>query len=145
MWGGLLIVGFNKKGSSKTLVRSLKQRFSNLWYWGSHGNDSSDIFLEAAQAVISEVGVTHLMDVVNKIQVLHGEMEKISTFLAHELWHDSYNIFQEELDQCHWDSQLIIGEELLGFLMKVSKIDHINPFLIKNIVQIFMISFCESQ
>ena len=85
------------------------------------------------------------MGVVDKIQALHGEMEKISDFLSQELRRSLYEILQEELDQCHRDSQLIIGEELSGFLVKVSEIEHLNQFLIKNVVQIFMFWFCESQ
>lgn len=136
---------FDKNGNSKNLVTSLQQRFSNLRHWGSQGSDSSDILLEAARAVINEAGATPLMDVVDKIQALHEEMEKMSDFLARELRHSSYEIFQEELDQCHRESQLIIGEELSRFLVKVSEIEHLNQFLIKIAVQIFMVSFCESQ
>jgi len=137
--------GFGKNGSSKNLVRSLQQRFSNLRRWGSQESDSSNILLEAARAVINEAGAGPLMDVVDKIHALHGEMEKISKLIAQELLHSPYDIFQVELDRCHRESELIIGEELSRYLVKVSEIDHLNQFLIKNIIQIFMVSFCESQ
>jgi len=50
-----------------------------------------------------------------------------------------------ELDRCHRESELLIGEELSRFLMKVSEMEHLNQFLIKIVIQIFMVSFCESQ
>jgi hypothetical protein len=53
--------------------------------------------------------------------------------------------FQEELDRCHRESELLIGEELSRFLVKVSEMEHLNQFLIRSIIQIFMVSFCESQ
>ena len=136
---------FDKSGNSKNLVTNLQQRFSNLRRWGSQESESDNILLEASRAVISEAGATPLMNVVDKIQALHGEMEKISDFLAQELRHSFYEIFQEELDQCHRESQLIVGEELSRFLVKVSEIDHLNQFLIKNVIQIFIVSFCETQ
>ena len=136
---------FDKNGNSKNLVKSLQQEFSNLRHWGSQESDSSDVLLEAARVVIGEAGTTPLMDVVDKIQALHGEMEKISDFLAQELRHSSYEIFRAELDRCHRESQLIIGEELSRFLVKVSEIEHLNQFLIKSVIQIFMVSFCETQ
>jgi hypothetical protein len=79
----------------------LQQRFSNLRRWGSQKSESGDILLEAAAPLIN---------VVDKIQALHGEMEKISDFLAQELRHSFYETFQEELDQCYWEFELIIGE-----------------------------------
>jgi len=136
---------FDKSGNSKNLVTSLQQRYSNLRHWGSQESESDNVLLEAARAVISEAGAAPLMNVVDKIQALHGEMGKISDFLAQELRHSSYEIFQEELDQCHRESELIIGEALSRFLMKVSEIDHLNQFLIKNVIQILMVSFCETQ
>jgi hypothetical protein len=136
---------FDKSGNSKNLVTSLQQRYSNLRRWGLQESESDSVLLEAARAVISEAGAAPLMNVVDKIQALHGEMEKTSDFLAQELRHSSYEIFQEELDQCHRESELIIGEGLSQFLVDVSEIDHLNQFLIKNVIQIFMVSFCEAQ
>ena len=136
---------FDKNGNSKNLVTSLRQRFSNLRRWGSQESESDSVLLEAARAVISEAGAAPLMNVVDKIQALHGEMEKTSDFLAQELRHSSYEIFQEELDGCRRESELIIGEGLSLFLVEVSEIDHLNQFLIKNVIQIFMVSFCEAQ
>ncbi|KIM36847.1 hypothetical protein M413DRAFT_31454 [Hebeloma cylindrosporum] len=139
------IARFDKNGNSKNLVTSLQERYSNVRRWGSQESDSDDIMLEAARAIIDEAGATPLMAVVDNIQALHGEMEKVSHFLALELRHSSYEIFQEELDQCHRESKLIIGEELSRFLLKVSDTNHLNQFLIKTVIQILMVSFCESQ
>ena len=109
----------------------------------SSANDSQ--LWEAARAIINEAGATPLMDVVDKIQTLHGEIEKISDFLAHNLQHSPYDFFQEELDWCHQDSVSMVGVELSKFLVKVSEMDHINPLLMRSVVQIFMVSFCVSQ
>jgi len=137
--------GFSKNQRSKNFVRSLQRRFSNLRRWGSQESDSSNILLEAARAVVSEAGAGPLMDVVDKIHALHGEMENISKLIAQELLHSPYDIFQVELDRCQRESELVVGEELSRYLVKVSEIDYLNQFLIKNIIQIFMVSFCESQ
>jgi hypothetical protein len=101
--------------------------------------------LEAARAIIHEAGATPLMSVVDNILVLHGEMEKISNILAQDLRHSSYQLFQEELDRCHEDSVLVVGEELSNFLVKISELGDLNQFLIKITIQIFTVSFCVSQ
>ena len=136
---------FDTNGSSKKLVAKLQQKNSNLRRWAPQENNLNNTLLKASRAVISEAGATPLMDVVDNIQALHGEMEKTSDFLAEELRHSSYKIFQVELDGCHRESELLIGEELSRFLMKVSEMEHLNQFLIKSVIQIFMVSFCESQ
>jgi hypothetical protein len=78
---------FDTNGSSKKLVTRLQQKFSNLRRWAPQESNPSNTLLEAARAVINEAGAIPLMDVVDNIQALHGEMEKISDFLAEELRH----------------------------------------------------------
>ncbi|KIM36810.1 hypothetical protein M413DRAFT_284886 [Hebeloma cylindrosporum] len=133
-----------RNGSSKSIFTRLQQKFPNLRRWAPQQSNPSNT-LEAARAVINVAGAIPLMDVVDRIQVLHGEMEKISDFLAEELRHSPYEIFQEELDRCHRESELIIGEELSGFLMEASEMQSLNQFLVKSVIQIFVVSFCKSQ
>ena len=52
------------------------------------------------------------MAVIDVMLVLHEEIANISNFLAENIRHTSYELFQEELpvDRCYQDSEKVIGE-----------------------------------
>ena len=58
------------------------------------------------------------MAVIDVMLVLHEEIANISNFLAENIRHTSYELFQEELpvDRCYQDSEKVIGERLSKLL-----------------------------
>ena len=98
--------------------------------------------LSAARAILDGTGATPVMAVIDAMLVLQKEIAHASNFLAENLRHTSYELFQEELDRCYQDSEKIIGERLSKFLHDHSEAAELSQSLIKITIQIFITSFC---
>jgi hypothetical protein len=98
--------------------------------------------LSAARAILDGTGATPVMAVIDAMLALHKEIANASDFLAENIRHTSYELFQEELDRCYQDSQKIIGERLSKFLHDHSEAEELSQSLIKITIQIFITSFC---
>jgi len=70
----------------------------------------------AARAIVVGTGAAPVMAVIYMILALHKEIVKVSNFLADNIRHTSYELFQDELDYSYQDSDKIIGERLTKFL-----------------------------
>jgi len=84
------------------------------------------------------------MAVIDAMLILYNEIVNVSNFLAKNIRHTSYELFQEELDRCYQDSEKIIGERLSKFLHDHSEAEELSQSLIKITIQIFITSFCAS-
>ncbi|KIM36853.1 hypothetical protein M413DRAFT_31458 [Hebeloma cylindrosporum] len=104
--------------------------------------DNKPESLSAARAIVDGTGMTPVMAVVDAMLVLCKEIANISNFLAQNIRHTSYELFQEELDRCYQDSEKIVGERLSKFLCEHSEAEELNHSLIKMTIQIFITSFC---
>lgn len=104
--------------------------------------DNDPESLSAARAILDGTGATPVMAVIDAILVLHKEIANISSFLAKNIRHTSYKLFQEELDRCYQDSEKIIGERLSKSLHDHSEAEELSQSLIKTTCQIFITSFC---
>jgi len=98
--------------------------------------------LSAARAILDGTGATPVMAVIDAMLVLREEIANVSNFLAENITHTSYELFQEELDRCYQDSEKIIGERLSKALHDYSEAGEPSQSLIKITFQIFITSFC---
>ena len=98
--------------------------------------------LSASRAILDGTGATPLMAIIDAMLVLHKEIAKVSNFLAENIRHTSYELFQEELGRCYQDSEEIIGGLLSKFLHDHSEAEELSQSLIKITIQIFITSFC---
>ena len=101
--------------------------------------------LLAARAILVGAGAAPVMAVIDMILALRKEIMKVSNFLADNIRHTSYELFQEELDPCYQDSDKIIGERLTKFLHEHSEAEELNQSLIRITIQLFITSFCASE
>jgi len=101
--------------------------------------------LLAARAIVDGSGAAPVMAVIDAILALRREITQVSNFLAENIRHTSYELFQEELDRCYQDSEKMLGERLLKFLHKRSEGEELSQSLIKMTIQLFMVSFCASE
>ena len=107
-------------------------------------DDEHNSFL-AAQAIVGGIGAAPVMAVIDAILALRREITKVSNFLAENIRHTSYELFQEELDRCYQDSEKIIGERLSKSLHERSEAQQLSKPLITMTIQIFIVSFCASE
>lgn len=107
--------------------------------------DNEPESLSAARAILDGAGAYPVMAVVDAILVLHKEIVKVSNFLAENIRHISYELFEEELDRCYQESQKIIGERLSKFLREHSEAEDLSQSLIKMSIQMLITSFCASE
>jgi hypothetical protein len=106
---------------------------------------SNEESLSAARAILDGTGATPVMAVIDAMLVLHKEIANVSNFLAENIRHTSYELFQDELDRCYQDSEKIIGERLSKSLHDHFEGKELSQSLIKITFQIFITSFCASE
>jgi chromosome segregation ATPase len=97
---------------------------------------------KAARAILQMTGAGPVMDVVDTILLLHKEIVKISDFLAENIRHSPYELFQEELDRCYRNSEGMVGKKLSNSLQEHSEEEKLSQLFIKITIKIFIVSFC---
>ena len=105
-------------------------------------HEERESLLAARAMIIVGTGAAPVMAVIDMILALRKEIAKVSNFLADNIRHASYELFQEELDHCYQNSDKIIGERLTKFLHEHSEAEELSQSLIIITIQIFITSFC---
>jgi hypothetical protein len=98
-----------------------------------------------ARTILNGVGASPVMDLVDSMLLLRKEILKVSNFLAENIRHFSYELFQDELDRCSQDAKKMIGDRLSKFLHEHSEAEEFSQALVKITIQIYIASFCASQ
>ena len=101
----------------------------------------------ATRAIVDGSGAAPVLAVVDTILTLRKEIAKVSNFLAENIQHTSYELFQEELDRCYQDSERMVGLQLSKLLHEHSEAQppRLSKPLITMTIQIFVVSFCVSE
>jgi len=107
--------------------------------------DNEQELFSATRAILDGIGAAPVTTVINRVLVLRKEIDKVSNFLAENIRHTSYELFQQELDQFCQDSKGVVGTGLSDFLHKHSEAEELSESLIKITTQISMVSFCASE
>jgi len=120
-------------------------RRHDLGFTPTTATDEERDSLLAARAIVDGSGAAPVMVVIDAVLTLRKEIAKVSNFLAENIRHTSYELFQEEFDRCYQDLEKIIGERLSKFLHERSEKEELSETLIKMTIQLFMVSFCASE
>jgi hypothetical protein len=108
-------------------------------------NEHVSLLADSAMTILDGTGAAPVLDVIHTMLELRKEMEKVSNFLAYNIKQFSYELFQEELDRCHQDSERMVGARLSEFLREHSEAEKFSQPLVKITIQLFMVWFCAGE